>query len=97
MNDPQIWTLIGVFAAIMLGGMTLMTTLLSRVISTEITSLRTEMNVRFDAVHAEIDARFAAVHTEIESRFAAVHVKIDHLDDDIAALGRKIWRDSPGE
>ena len=97
MNDPQIWTLIGVFAAIMLGGMTLMTTLLSRVITTEISGLRSEMNVRFDAVHAEIDARFAAVHTEIESRFAAVHVKIDHLDDDIAALGRKIWRDSPGE
>ena len=108
MNDPQIWTLIGVFAAIMLGGMSLMTTLLSRVITTEITGLRSEMNVRFDAVHAEMNARFAgvhaemnarftAVHAEIDARFTAVHVKIDHLDDDIAALGRKIWRDSPGE
>lgn len=32
MNDPRVWTLIGVFAAVMLGGMTLMTTQFSRVI-----------------------------------------------------------------
>lgn len=55
MTEPQVWTLIGVFAAIMLGGMTLMTTLLSRVVMTTVGGLRAEMGARFDAVDTRID------------------------------------------
>lgn len=51
MNDPQIWTLIGVFTTIMLGGMTLMTTLITRT-----------MNYGFQAVNA----RFETVDTKLE-------------------------------
>ena len=50
MNDPQIWTLIGVFAAVMLGGMTLMTTLLGRTIRSE----GDRVNARFDTVDVKI-------------------------------------------
>jgi hypothetical protein len=49
-NDPQIWTLIGVFAAIMLGGMTLMTTLIMRATTASVDGLRGELSARFDKV-----------------------------------------------
>lgn len=50
MTEPQVWPLIGVFAAIMLGGMTLMTTLLTRVVRSEIGRLE----VKFDALDREV-------------------------------------------
>ncbi|QEO09489.1 hemagglutinin [Protaetiibacter larvae] len=83
-NDPQIWTLIGVFAAVMLGGMTLMTTLLMRSTTSAIDGLRDEMNARFEAVHREMNARFDTVE-----------VRIDHLDRDVSAITRKVWGESP--
>lgn len=51
MNDPQIWTLIGVFAAVMLGGMTLMTTLINRAMA---------------AGFAAVDAKFEAVYVKLD-------------------------------
>ena len=73
MNDPQIWTLIGV-AAIMLGGMTLMTTLIIRTTTTVVAGLREEMAARFLAVDA---------------RFDTMNARIDHLDRDITLLMRR--------
>ncbi|MFT4030097.1 MAG: hypothetical protein QM675_09495 [Protaetiibacter sp.] len=55
MNDPQIWTLIGVFTAIMLGGFTMSTSLLARVI-----------RVSIDGLEKKIDARFMAVNTRLD-------------------------------
>lgn len=56
-NDPQIWTLIGVFAAAMLGGFTLVVTSLTRVIRAEIGGLRgdiTGLNARFDHLDRDV-------------------------------------------
>jgi hypothetical protein len=101
MDDPQIWTLIGVFAAVMLGGMTLMTTLLTRTIRAETGRL----DARFDAVDAKFDARFLAVDSrfeamdakftslraEMNARFDATDVKLGHLDRDVAHLMNRAW------
>ncbi|AYF97256.1 hypothetical protein [Protaetiibacter intestinalis] len=86
-NDPQIWTLIGVFAAVMLGGMTLTTTLLMRTITASIGGLRGEMNGRFDGLRGEMNG----LRGEMNARFDAVETKIEHLDRDVAALTRKVW------
>ena len=108
-NDPQIWTLIGVFAAIVIGGMSITTTLLSRNITTAIGGLRgelhaemsglaAEMNARFDAVGHRFDAtdtRIDALHTEMNVRFDAVNTRIDHLDRDVDALARRVWGEAP--
>lgn len=83
MTEPQVWTLIGVFAAVMLGGMTLMTTLLSRVITASVDGLRDVMTVKFEAV----DARFEAV----DAKFDALAAKIDHLDRDMSAVHRRLF------
>ena len=78
MSDPQVWAVIGVFTTIMLGGMTLMTTLLTRTLNVAIAGLRAEMSARFEAV----DARFHAV----DARFDSIDTQIAHLDRDVSAL-----------
>jgi hypothetical protein len=54
-TEPQVWTMIGVFTALMFGMLTIVSTLFVRVIRSEIGGLRGEMNARFDAVHARMD------------------------------------------
>ena len=54
MTEPQVWVLIGVFAAGMFGMLTIVSTLFIRVLRTEMGSLRNEMNGRFTAVDERI-------------------------------------------
>ena len=55
MTEPQVWTLIGVFAAGLFGMLTIISTMFVRVLKTEIGSLRTEMSSEFRGVHQRID------------------------------------------
>ena len=77
LNDPQVWTLIGVFAAVMLGGMTLMTTQLSRVIRAEIDRVEGTLSGRIDG----LDARLSRIET-----------KVDDLDKELTNLATRFWR-----
>lgn len=82
MDNTQTWAMIGLFATIMLGGMTLTTTLIMRSTTSAINGLRGEMNARFESVNARFDA--------MDARFA-------HLDRDVDTLMRRVWDDrSPG-
>jgi hypothetical protein len=56
MTEPQVWTLIGVFAAALFGVLTLMSTMFLRVIRAEIGGLRAEMGAEFGRVHDKIDS-----------------------------------------
>ncbi|HIE62723.1 MAG TPA: hypothetical protein EYQ02_14210 [Microbacterium sp.] len=82
MTEPQSWALIGVFTSIMLGGMTIMTTLLMRTVTASVNGLRGEMT----GLRGEMNARFDAMGT-----------RIDHLDRDISALSRRVWGEPSGE
>lgn len=92
LTEPQVWTIIGVFAATLLGTMTLLTksiggqmTSLRNEITSEITSLRNEMMTGFDALRAEMNARFETVN-----------VRLDNLDRDVQALSERVFRnDTP--
>ena len=100
MTEPQTWVLLGAVTTIMLGGMTLMTTLLTRTLNSAIGGLRGEMATRFEAVDARfsaIDARFEAMHVVIDARFDTVGTKIDHLDRDVTALTRRAWGEPRSE
>ena len=55
MNDAQIWTMIGAFTALMLGMMTIVSTLFIRVLRAEIGGLRSEVNGRFDVMNTRMD------------------------------------------
>lgn len=87
MTEPQTWTLIGVFAAGMLGTITLISTMFARM-----------MQNGFDGVRKEIHSEFASVRTEFRSEFAnvraevkAVHARIDHLERDVNAIYRHLF------
>lgn len=55
MTEPQVWTLIGVFAAALFGMVTIVSTLFIRVIRAEISGLRGEMVARFDLLGQRVD------------------------------------------
>lgn len=52
MNEPQVWTLIGVFAAGLFGMITLMSTMFVRIIRTEIQGV----HHRLDRLDADVNA-----------------------------------------
>jgi len=72
-TEPQVWVLIGVFAAALFGVIGIMTSLTLRVIRTEIGALRSE---------------FARLETKMEAGFAAVDRRFEYLERDVNALYR---------
>jgi len=93
MTEPQTWALLGIFTTIMLGGMTLMTTLLTRTLNAAIGGLRGEMNARFEAVDTKFDAvntRIDHMHHEMDARFEIMDRRFETLDRDIAALTKRV-------
>lgn len=71
MTEPQVWTLIGVFAAAMFGLITIVSTLFVSVVRAEIGGVRTEIG-RLDAKIDGLDAKLSA--------------RMDNLDRDVQAL-----------
>lgn len=105
MTEPQVWTLIGVFAAGMFGTITLVSTMFLRMMHSGFESVRTEFRIEFASVRTEfrtefesVRAEFASVRTEIGSEFTgvrteirAIHGRIDHLDRDVNAIYRHLF------
>ena len=89
MNEPQVWTLIGVFGTALFGMLTLMTTLFVRVVRTEIGSLRTEIG----SVRMELGAQIGSLRSEMQAEFASVRTEIKYLDRDVQALSRRVFGD----
>lgn len=96
LTEPQVWTLLGVFTAMIFGMFTLVSTVFIRVLRTEIgsvrgeigsvrgeiDSVRSELRTEIGALRAEMNARFEAV----DARFDVVNVKMDGLDRDVQVL-----------
>ena len=93
MNEPQVWTLIGVFAAVMLGGMSLTTTLIMRSTTSAIDGLRAEMTGGLAGLRAEMTARFDGV----DARLDATDARIAHLDRDVTFLMTRAWGEPRSE
>lgn len=88
MNDPQVWTLIGVFAAVMLGGMTLMTTQLSRVIRAEVDRIDGTLSARIDGLDGTLSARI----DNLDARLGRIESTVDDLDREVTNLATRFWR-----
>ncbi|MFD8768888.1 hypothetical protein [Microbacterium oxydans] len=88
LNDPQVWTLIGVFAAVMLGGMTLMTTQLSRVIRAEVDRVEGTLSAKIDRVEGTLSARTDGLHARLDR----IETKVDDLDRELTNLATRFWR-----
>lgn len=87
LNEPQIWTLIGVFAAFMLGSLTMVIRQNDRMITSvrsELVAKFSSMDAKFSSMDAKSDARFEAldarlsgVDAKFEARFDAMDSKLD--------------------
>ena len=78
MNEPQVWTLIGVFAAGMFGMITVVTTMFTRVVRTEIGGLRTELKGDIAELRTELKGDVAGLRTEIRSLDRDVNSLMKH-------------------
>ncbi|MFJ4167074.1 hypothetical protein ACIPY5_16095 [Microbacterium sp. NPDC089698] len=75
MNEPQVWTLIGVFAAGMFGMITIITTMFTRVVRSEISGLRSELNGGLSELRTDLKGDIAELRTEVRN-----------IDRDVSAL-----------
>lgn len=87
MTEPQVWTLIGVFAASMFAMNTLMSNWFVRVLRAEVGGLRAAMRAEISGLRGEINARFERV----DAQFERVDVKLAHLDRDVQALAQAVF------
>ena len=95
LDDPQAWTLIGIFTTMMLGSMTLMTMQFSRVIRAEIGGVRGEIG----GLRGELRGDIGGLRGQLESlegrltgRIDALEHKVDSLDKEVANLATRFWR-----
>lgn len=88
MDDPQVWTLIGVFTTMVLGGMTLMTMQFSRVIRAEIGGLRGELRGEIGGLRGQLES----LEGRLTGRIDALEHKVDSLDKEVANLATRFWR-----
>ncbi len=77
LSEPQVWTIIGVLAATLIGTITLVTQLTLRTITVQITSLRNEM---------------VSSRNETNTQFKAIDRRLDDLDRDIQGIVDKVFR-----
>jgi hypothetical protein len=92
LDDPQVWTLIGVFTTMMLGGMTLMTMQFSRVIRVEIGGLRGELRGEIGGLRGDLSGRLESLEGRLTGRIDALEQKVDSLDKEVANLATRFWR-----
>lgn len=80
LTEPQVWVLIGVFAAAFFSLIGIVTTNFNRT-----------MAARFETM----DARFEAMRTEMNAKFDVINVKLENMDRDIQALSRHVFGTDP--
>lgn len=86
MNEPQVWTLIGVFAAGLFGMLTIMSTMFVRIIRTEIGGLRSEIRGDMNELRAEIRGDVNELRAEVKGDIASLRGDIRTLDRDVNSL-----------
>jgi hypothetical protein len=95
LNDPQIWTLIGVFTAAILGGFTLVITTNSRVIRGEIAGLRGELTAEMRGEFGKLRGELGGLRGELgelRGEVRALSTRVDGLDRDVQAITDRMWR-----
>ena len=105
LNEPQVWTVIGVFVTALFGLLGFVTTSLTRTIRTEIGSIRTELASEIGSVRGEIGTvrgeigsvrnELGSLRNEMNARFDSLSSRIDHIDRDVQFLMKREIEDRP--
>lgn len=85
MTEPQVWVLIGTFAAAVLGGMTFSTNLIMGSLTKVITANTDRLEARVDALRSEMLSGFQIVGYRIDSVEAALNAKIESVETRLTA------------
>lgn len=80
LTEPQVWVLIGVFAAAIFGMMGIVTTSVNRTLTASL---------------ARVDTRIDGLREVMEAKFEKMDAKFDLLDRDIQALSRRVFGTDP--
>lgn len=67
MTEPQIWTMIASFTALMFGMMTVVSTLFVRVLRAELGSVRSDLGAEIGRVRSDLGAEISGLRSEIGS------------------------------
>jgi len=86
MTEPQAWTLIGVFAAVFLGGMTAMTGFIRMTLRYALSGLGRELAGLRNELRGEVGASGAELRGEIGSLGAELRGEIGALRAEMASL-----------
>ena len=95
MTEPQVWTLIGVFSALMFGMFGVVSSLFVRVLRTEVAGLRSEMIGGIGSLRNEMVGEIGTLRGEVGGQIGALRAdihrldgRLDNLDRDVQALMR---------
>ncbi|WP_285135754.1 hypothetical protein [Microbacterium sp. lyk4-40-TSB-66] len=80
MTEPQVWVLIGTFAAAVLGGMTFSTNLIMGSLTKVITANTDRLEARIDALRTETVSEFQVTRFRIDSVETGLTAKIDSVE-----------------
>ena len=89
MTEPQVWTLIGVFAA----SLGIVVTLVVTIMNNMATSLRTEMRLGFESVGVRFDGMDKRLDG-LDTRVGRLEARFDHLERDVTTLFRRDFGES---
>lgn len=89
MTEPQVWTLIGVFA----GSLGVIVTLVVSVMRNVATSLRNEMRLGFESVGVRFDGVDRRLDG-LDNRVGRLEARFDHLERDVTTLFRRDFGES---
>lgn len=83
MTEPQVWVLIGVFAAAFFALIGIVTTNFNRTMSARFET----MDARFETM----EARFEAMRMGVDAKFDVINTKLENMDRDIQALSSRVF------
>jgi hypothetical protein len=66
-TEPQVWTMIAVFTALMSGMLTVVSTLFVRVLRSEIEGLGTELRGEIHGLRTEVTGRIQALDRDVQA------------------------------
>lgn len=94
MDDAQIWVMIGAVTSLLLGMLTVVSTLFVRVVRAEVGSIRGRLDGlegQLGGLRHEISTHVGGLRSEMSARFDAVNTRIDGLDRDVQAVVKRTF------
>ena len=91
LTEPQVWVLIGVFAAAIFGMLSWQTVSFNRNLTVVGDSLRESVA----SLGRVMDAQFAAQEAKFDARFEILERRLENMDRDIQTISRHVFGTDP--